>query len=424
MEVGESYNFTELSETIAKQCVNASISCAVNVTMAEPDFYVVERSFGGLVQLVFLMLVYGTILLYASKMIADGSELLMLILNPGIIGGLVLPVMGAVPDGAMVLFSGLGANAEESLAVGMGTLAGSTVTLLTVPWMMCTFAGAVDVTPDGGNSYGKKPKLSKPLLKNLGTTGTVPTNEIPMNAKLMMATSVLYLIIQGPSFYFLSKDKCSEGGCTKEQHDAQVNDERNWALAGFILSLVSFLSYCIFQVTSSLSMEQQEKRMAAAKINAYKKKIIGVSFLRETGSNEEYKAALMQTFKKYDENGDGHIDAQELRVMFKDHQISLTKKEAHDLLTEMDAHSKSTDGKLTFDEFEKALTIWTQEHRGETQVQKAQRRASTTGVVRQASTTATGLKAPLIDDMEGAHGVEAEDDDDEDEEEEEVSPCV
>lgn len=44
-------------------------------------------------------------------------------LNPGLIGGLVLPIMGAVPDGAIVLFSGLGANAQEQLKVGVGTLA-------------------------------------------------------------------------------------------------------------------------------------------------------------------------------------------------------------------------------------------------------------------------------------------------------------
>lgn len=45
------------------------------------------------------------------------------VLSPGLIGGLVLPVMGAIPDGAMVLFSGLGAHAQTQLKVGVGTLA-------------------------------------------------------------------------------------------------------------------------------------------------------------------------------------------------------------------------------------------------------------------------------------------------------------
>ena len=40
----------------------------------------------GLVQLIFLTLVYGYILASSSKMIADGSELLLLVMNPGVVG--------------------------------------------------------------------------------------------------------------------------------------------------------------------------------------------------------------------------------------------------------------------------------------------------------------------------------------------------
>ena len=35
-----------------------------------------------------------------------------------ILGSVVLPILGAVPDGCIVLFSGLGPNAAEELAVG------------------------------------------------------------------------------------------------------------------------------------------------------------------------------------------------------------------------------------------------------------------------------------------------------------------
>ena len=37
-------------------------------------------------------------------------------------GSVVLPILGAVPDGCIVLFSGLGPNAEEELAVGIGAV--------------------------------------------------------------------------------------------------------------------------------------------------------------------------------------------------------------------------------------------------------------------------------------------------------------
>ena len=61
----------------------------------------------------------------------------------------VLPVLGAVPDGAIVLFSGLGPDAQEELSVGVGALAGSTIMLLTVPWALSVFAGRVSLDDQG-----------------------------------------------------------------------------------------------------------------------------------------------------------------------------------------------------------------------------------------------------------------------------------
>jgi hypothetical protein len=46
----------------------------------------------------------------------------------------VLPLLGSVPDGAIILFSGLGdlETAQDTLSVGVGALAGSTIMLLTM----------------------------------------------------------------------------------------------------------------------------------------------------------------------------------------------------------------------------------------------------------------------------------------------------
>ena len=61
-------------------------------------------------------------------MISDGSELLLLIPSiAGIVGSCVLPILGAVPDGMIVLFSGMGPDAQNQLDVGVGALAGSTI---------------------------------------------------------------------------------------------------------------------------------------------------------------------------------------------------------------------------------------------------------------------------------------------------------
>ena len=48
-------------------------------------------------------------------------------------------ILGAVPDGAIVLFSGLGQDAQNQISVGVGALAGSTIMLLTIPWFLSIF---------------------------------------------------------------------------------------------------------------------------------------------------------------------------------------------------------------------------------------------------------------------------------------------
>lgn len=52
---------------------------------------------------VFLILVYGYVMFLAAKFLFNGSENLLQILGPGIIGGLFLPVLSSVPDAAIIL---------------------------------------------------------------------------------------------------------------------------------------------------------------------------------------------------------------------------------------------------------------------------------------------------------------------------------
>ena len=43
---------------------------------------------------------YGYVLYFASNLIGEGSELLLLVPSmAGLVGGVVLPLLGAVPDG-------------------------------------------------------------------------------------------------------------------------------------------------------------------------------------------------------------------------------------------------------------------------------------------------------------------------------------
>lgn len=87
---------------------------------------------------------------------------------------MLLPVLGAVPDAAIVIASGALGTREEAqsqVAVGVGTLAGSTIMLLTgsryyntssipqyantnnllplVPWAISMIVARCDIGPDG-----------------------------------------------------------------------------------------------------------------------------------------------------------------------------------------------------------------------------------------------------------------------------------
>ena len=77
----------------------------------------------GATGLAWLLFSYGYILCYASNLISEGSDLLLLIPSlAGLVGGVVLPFLGAVPDGTIMLFSGLGPveEAQETLSIGVG----------------------------------------------------------------------------------------------------------------------------------------------------------------------------------------------------------------------------------------------------------------------------------------------------------------
>jgi hypothetical protein len=151
------------------------------------------------IQITVLTGIYGWVLFSAAGMIGDGSELLLLVPSlAGMVGSIVLPVLGAVPDGMMVLFSGLGArmDAQEQLAVGIGALAGSTIMLLTIPWFLAIYGGRVSMVK-GKPNYAAKPKIvpGDPIL----ATGVSVGPKIAKTSIIMLITCCLYLIVQIPA---------------------------------------------------------------------------------------------------------------------------------------------------------------------------------------------------------------------------------
>jgi len=217
-----------MGETISK--------CFVDVESLPDDGF-------GFIQLLTLLLAYGYVVVLAADGIGSGCELLMAH-SPkmeALVGPVVLPTLGAVPDSMIILFSGLGEDAQEKLNVGVGALAGSTIMLLTIPWFVVIFAGRVDLDDSGQGSYQSSKKNKKyPGVCRPTKTGINVTSLVPKSGKVMLMTSLSYLVMQIPALAL---------GCGYDgpQH-CDKDGERWWALGGLVccaVALVAYIWYCI-----------------------------------------------------------------------------------------------------------------------------------------------------------------------------------
>ncbi|GIQ88684.1 hypothetical protein KIPB_010992, partial [Kipferlia bialata] len=119
------------------------------------------------------------------------------------IGGFVLPILGALPDAAIVIASVSGPieTVVESVQVGVGTLAGSTVLLLTLTVAASMVYGRCDLGADG------EARDLRRVKEGLDWTGQGVTvdKDIMSQAKIMMLCSVSYLVIQIPGFIYMAQ---------------------------------------------------------------------------------------------------------------------------------------------------------------------------------------------------------------------------
>ena len=310
----------------------------------------------GFIQLLFLTAVYGYILYTASNMISDGSELLLLIPSlAGLVGSVVLPVLGAVPDGAIVLFSGMGPDAQEQLSVGVGALAGSTVMLLTIPWFLSVYAGRVDIR--NGVAKYSKPKLTD-ATSFWTSQGVEGTAAVAQGAKIMMVTALLYLIIQVPASSIHGPEEEIALG------------EHSYALAGVIICFVAFVMYLVYQyreasASSSLEKNAHELRVDAVIVDKIKAgeislraALVDVAAATTVGDSEStplngghdpliarLKVILKPFFAMYDKDHSGFIDRKELSLIMRDMHVH---EDAAQLEQRFQKYDVDRDGTLDF----------------------------------------------------------------------------
>ncbi|CAM6038452.1 unnamed protein product [Sphagnum compactum] len=298
-----------------------------------------------------LLLIYGFMLLKAAQLLSDGSELLLAVLSPGIIGGLVLPILGALPDALLILVSGLGATqaeAQSEVLVGMGLVAGSSVMLLTALWGSCLIVGRCDLVD---TSHGKLVAKDRTLNKGFSLFGTGVTTDKQTKwlSWIMMATLLPYVVAQIPRLLGLTA-----GGSLAV------------AIAG-VLSVLGVIAYCTYQLIAPWI---QERRIYWAK-HKYKshvmhrmsyyahKKNLGQVFL-EDGATLDAEV-LRRFFQKFDQNKDEALEEAELERLIKKLGIEHKKNmpEKHEIalwMKEFDNVPK--DNRITEEEFLKGMEKW------------------------------------------------------------------
>eukprot|EP00038_Savillea_parva_P009529 m.184116 g.184116 ORF g.184116 m.184116 type:complete len:645 (+) comp16035_c0_seq1:69-2003(+) len=346
-----------------------------------------EQKIYGFIQVLFLGGIYGMILSWASDLISNGSEMLLLVpAYRGIVGSVVLPVLGAVPDGAIILFSGLGSDAKEQIVVGVGALAGSTIMLITVPWFIAVVAGKVPVAraSDGTTKTVYNPRLREAVVKhntrhhsssifsNVVNYGVKTNRDTRVSGKIMLATSLLYLIIQVPAFFAFGR---LEHGKLDASGADVVKLEHPWFVVGFIFCFIAFLAYLAWCVKTSNDNENTNSKvdaLVATAIDQGRLTLSGAFFndfdfharrastaddeesrlLRRSMTYQEERAQrrieqfLHRKFMRYDTDRSGTIDSSELHALFTDLGEKTSDFGAFQM--EMD---KDKDGTITFDEF-------------------------------------------------------------------------
>jgi len=339
----------------------------IDVSKLFDDAVAESGKFSAWLQLLFVTVCYVVILVYGSMKIADGGELLLLVPSlSGIVGGIILPILGAVPDGAMILFSGLGENAEKEVSVGVGALAGSTVMLLTIPSFLAILGGS---KPDKENPTSFIRKCVKPLPY------------VGKSSYTILITAVFYLTLQICCFIF------------KTEIPGQVpKSERYIAIIHGILCFVGFIVYLYYQYRSSLNKEETKEKadaLAVEQIRAdnisFKTAIFQLGLQNETNvsdvpllqnddlqslengetlipnnaNNKRIRKILKYFFRMFDTDNSKSLDLNEITLVLQHLHENIPKAQIVELFNQADLDHN---GSINFDEFCDMILKYVREH--------------------------------------------------------------
>uniref|UniRef100_A0A0D6QRC5 EF-hand domain-containing protein n=2 Tax=Araucaria cunninghamii TaxID=56994 RepID=A0A0D6QRC5_ARACU len=291
----------------------------------------------------FLMVVYGYLMFRAAMYMSNGSQMLLAVMGPGIIGGLFLPILGAFPDALLVVVSGISGSKETAQAqvlIGMGLLAGSSVMLLTALWGSCLIVGKCDLSDDSLAVNSQDTRRFS--LFGSGITMDKSTSKA---SRIMILSIIPFIIVQITQIIHSSSGK------------------RITVLVACITAISCLLCYCLYQV---LEPWIQKRRIAYAK----RKHMISV-ILRNVHSRMKHLGSLLREddqpnvdaiekiFKTLDKDKDGYLSRGELRGLLLGLELQDRHTTVDDALDKvMSEFDSTTDNQLDLKEFREGILQW------------------------------------------------------------------
>ncbi|CAL9011776.1 unnamed protein product [Prunus brigantina] len=288
----------------------------------------------------FLIIVYGYLMFLSAKLLSNGSEILLQILGPGIVGGFFLPLLSSIPDATIILASGLSGDtetAQSQVSVGMGLLAGSNVMLLTILWGTCLLVGKCDLE----NSVAVDQKDEK----RFSLTGSGVSTDIWTSyaARIMVFSIIPFVIVQLPQVFHTT------------------SDNRLAILISLIVAIFFVIAYSLYQVFQPWI---QKRKLALSKHKHVMSEILiqlKTNALGRllTNDGDPNKVVIEKLFKTLDQDLDGYLSTADLRsliigIQFDDMDINIDEAISQ-VMRDFDT---SHDSKIDVDEFFKGISKW------------------------------------------------------------------
>ncbi|KAK7244211.1 hypothetical protein RIF29_39030 [Crotalaria pallida] len=294
----------------------------------------------------FLIIVYGFLMYTAATYLSNGSELLLEILGPGIVGGLFLPILGALPDAMLILVSGLSGSietAQSQVSVGMGLLAGSTVLLLTIIWGTCVIVGKCDL--EGSIAIDTRD------TRGFHLTGSGVSTDIWTSyaARIMVISVLPFLIVQLPQILH----------STWGRHLV--------VLIALIVSICLLIAYCLYQIFQPWIQRRKlsyvkHKHVILGLLRHLKQRALG-RLLKDNG--EPDVEIIEKLFDTIDENQDGELSHGELKALVVGIQFEEVDLDHDDAVTKiMEDFDVSRNNRVDKTEFVGGTCRWLQKARG------------------------------------------------------------